>query len=426
MEHHLFSAPKEAPVVDSQLANALKKGNPRKNKKKNAANGDEKEDDDKPKAEAPATTPVAPVASNSKGKAKGKAAASTEAAITLGKSTTLDPTNKPLTVEAWIRGEQMSGVILTHGAGLMGYGLALNNGKPEFAVRINKTPLTLTAPIGINDGWHHIVGVLTEDKWMKLYVDGVVAQQDTVESLFTEAPHKGISIATENAIFPKVPGFQGWIDLIRISHSALSPEDAKTLFASPGMTLPASAKTVLAWTFEDKTAKDSSPNHNDGQLAPGLTFDTGADSKTLALHITTDAPKQGPGAIAAAKNSVKPPPNGYFVEPHWAHEVPIIARGMALANKVLFLAGPADIIDDEAAMVRINKGDTTIEPDLKKQDDLLLGKGGATLLAVDAESGKVLTETKLASPPQWDGMSAAGGAVFVSQLDGSVVCLEGR
>jgi hypothetical protein len=74
----------------------------------------------------------------------------------------------------------------------------------------------------------------------------------------------------------------------------------------------------------------------------------------------------------------------------------------------------------------MTKGDLSVEPALKQQDELLDGKHGAVLLAVDTKSGDVLTTTKLTSPPQWDGMSAAGGAVFVSQLDGSVVCLKGK
>ncbi len=446
MEHHLFSAPKEAPEVPSQLASALKKGNPRKKKGKG---GDEEEEE----ASKPATTPNAtatppattpPVASNAtgkkgKGKAKGnakgkkgkaqevaEAAPPPDVAITADKSTSLDPSNTALTLEAWVRGEQPSGVIFVHGAGLNGYGLALDNGKPEFMVCIEKAQTKITAPIGIDDNWHHLAGVLTADKAIKLFVDGQLAAEGKVESLFPHTPNKGIAVAQAGGMFKGLSSFSGWIDLIRVSHSALTPEDAKTLFVNPAATLPTSAKTVLAWTFEDKTTKDSSGNGNDGKLAPGLSFDAGADPKTTALRLTTDAPKQGPGAQIAADASVKPPPNGYFVEPHWAHEVPVIPRGMALANKVLFLAGPADIIDEESAMQRISKGDTTIEPDLTKQEALLLGKGGATVLAVDAESGKVLSETKIASPPTWDGVSTAGGAVFVSQLDGSVVCLRGK
>jgi hypothetical protein len=93
---------------------------------------------------------------------------------------------------------------------------------------------------------------------------------------------------------------------------------------------------------------------------------------------------------------------------------------------VLFVAGPADVVDEEDAMARLSKGDDSIVPSLKQQDENLDGKHGATVLAIDAPSGKVLSETKLDSPPVWDGMAAAKGAIFVSTLDGKVVCLKGK
>jgi hypothetical protein len=241
----------------------------------------------------------------------------------------------------------------------------------------------------------------------------------------TKNPNLGLGIGDNNGskVFPNLPGFTGWIDLVRINHTALRPEDAKSLASDPQMVPPPAAKTVLAITFDNKDTKDSSGQKNDGTASGSLIYEGGAKTG-YALHIASEAPKQGPGAVAG--NQIQMPPNGYFVEPHWAHEVPVIARGMALANQVLFVAGPSDVVDEEDAMDRMGKGDTSIEPALKQQDELLDGKHGATLLAVDAPSGKVLSETKLNSPPVWDGMAAAHGCVFVSQLDGTVVCLKGK
>ena len=52
-------------------------------------------------------------------------------------------------------------------------------------------------------------------------------------------------------------------------------------------------------------------------------------------------------------------------------------------------------------------------------------KGG--LLAVySAEDGEKPAETRLPSPPAWDGMAAAGGRLYVSLTDGTVVCLQGE
>ena len=402
LEHHLFSAPKEAPKVkESLLAKALEGGNPRKQQKKADKGG--------------------------KGQ-KGKAPAKTDdAAVKVAKSDSLDPSNKAFTVEAWIRAEQTSGVIVVQGAGMNGYGLALRNGKPAFATISDKVSTLVEAPVGIDDSWHHLAGVMQEDKTMKLYVDGQMAAESKAKAFIAKNPNLGLSVGDDNAngVFNNtLPSFTGWIDLIRVSLTGLRPEDAKSLASNPDDVTPPAAKTVLALTFDQKNTKDSSPANNHGK-GEGLIYEKGA-SGGVAIHLASDAPKQGPGAVAANKAPADIlPKDGYFVEPHWTKDVPIIARGMAMANTIVFVAGPADVVDEEDALVRLSKGDDSIVPALKEQDENLDGKHGATILAIDAPGGNVITTTKLSSPPVWDGMAAAQGCIFVSQLDGSIVCLKG-
>jgi outer membrane protein assembly factor BamB len=401
LEHHLFSAPKEAPKVEpSQLAAALEGGNPRKAKKQDAK----------------------------KGKAGAKAAPEkTDSVLTVAHTDKLDPSNKEFTLEAWFRGELTSGVLAVQGGNAQGYGIALDQGKPKFAIAINNKTSFVISPVGIDDTWHHVAGVLAKGGKMKLYVDGQLAAESSCETLMPKNPNLGFSIGDNNAskLFPNLPSFTGWIDMVRLSYTALRPEDAKSLGTDPDTVPPAAANTVLAIGFDKQDGTDTSPAKQETKIAPKLTFDLGAKGG-YAVHISSDDAKTGPGAVAATNNAVKGPPNGYFVEPHWAHEIPIIARGMALANNVLFIGGPDDIVDEEDALNRMTKGDTSVEPSLKQQDELLDGKHGAVVLAVDAVSGEVKSTTKLTSPPQWDGMAAAKGAVFVSQLDGSVVCLKGK
>lgn len=396
LEHHLFSAPKEAPKVsESQLAVALQAGNPRAKK------------------------------AAKKGAKAAKAERETEPAVTIAKSDKLDPSGKPFTVEAWVRGEQPNGVIVTQGGSAQGYGLAINGARPQFNVVINNKVSFIHAPAPIDDNWHHIAGILTDGGAMKLYVDGQLAAEGKAPSLMPKNPNLGLSIGDNNGskVFPELPSFTGFIDSIRVHLSAIRPEDAKSLATDPSLAPPAGAKTVVSITFDGKNTKDLSESKLPTQPAGDLHYEGGAAKDSFALHMASDAPKQGPGAAAA--NQVAMPANGYFVDPHWANEIPIIARGMALTNNVLFVAGPADVVDEEDAMQRMSKDDRTIEPALKQQDELLDGKHGADLLAIEKSTGKVLTTTKLQSPPTWDGMAAAGGAVFISQLDGTVICLKG-
>jgi len=133
-------------------------------------------------------------------------------------------------------------------------------------------------------------------------------------------PNLGIAIGDNNSskVFPNLPGFTGFIDVVRISHSAIGPEDAKSLSTDPEAVLPAHARR-RCWriTFDKQNATDSSAAKNDGKAAAGLHYEGGAKGG-YALHIASEAPKQGPGSTAASQ--VAMPSNGYFVEPRWANE----------------------------------------------------------------------------------------------------------
>ncbi len=94
--------------------------------------------------------------------------------------------------------------------------------------------------------------------------------------------------------------------------------------------------------------------------------------------------------------------------PVWMRWLPVRIRAMVKAGDTLFVAGAPDVFDpkDPYAAFEVRKG--------------------ARLVAVSAEDGKKLSETPLEYPPVFDGMIAAGGRLFASLRDGSVVCLAGR
>lgn len=101
-----------------------------------------------------------------------------------------------------------------------------------------------------------------------------------------------------------------------------------------------------------------------------------------------------------------------------------MVRALVLAGETLFLAGPPDVVDLEQAF--LSPKDPAIRAQLDEQASLLPGKRGAHLWAVSAADGKKLAEYPLASGPVWDGMAAAGRRLFVSTVDGAVLCFEGR
>ena len=106
----------------------------------------------------------------------------------------------------------------------------------------------------------------------------------------------------------------------------------------------------------------------------------------------------------------------------WLIEKPqLVVRAMVLADRTLFVAGPPDVVDEENIWGR------TLEPavqvKLKAQSDALDGAQGALVWAVSAEDGTRQAEYQLESPPVFDGMIAAYGRLYISTIDGHLICM---
>jgi outer membrane protein assembly factor BamB len=106
---------------------------------------------------------------------------------------------------------------------------------------------------------------------------------------------------------------------------------------------------------------------------------------------------------------------------NWSNQLTIQTTAMALADKTLFVAGPPDVVDEDAAAKAI--GDPEIKKKLAEQEAALEGKRGALLAAVNAADGKKLAAYRLDSAPIFDGLAAANGKLYISTLDGKVICL---
>jgi hypothetical protein len=103
----------------------------------------------------------------------------------------------------------------------------------------------------------------------------------------------------------------------------------------------------------------------------------------------------------------------------WNIEIPVLVRAMVKAGDTLFVAGPADIVDEEGWQKQLAE-----HPEhFAKQADLFAGKDGSLLWAVSAADGSKLEEIKLDVLPTFDGLIAASGHLFMSTVDGKVVCL---
>ena len=112
---------------------------------------------------------------------------------------------------------------------------------------------------------------------------------------------------------------------------------------------------------------------------------------------------QTPAPVARGKRPAARPK-----QYRWTQELPLLARGIVLSEKHLFLAGPPDVLraDDPHAT--------------------LAGSRGGLLVVVSTDDGAELSQYELEAPPVFDGLAAAGGRLYMATTDGSVVCFRGK
>lgn len=108
------------------------------------------------------------------------------------------------------------------------------------------------------------------------------------------------------------------------------------------------------------------------------------------------------------------------IQTDWKRDIPILVRAMVLAGKTLFLAGPADLLDERQTQKTLDTSET--QKLLAKQASVLEGSEGAILWVVST-AGKKLKEQKLDGLPVFDGMIAAGSRLYYATTDGRVICL---
>lgn len=107
----------------------------------------------------------------------------------------------------------------------------------------------------------------------------------------------------------------------------------------------------------------------------------------------------------------------------WSSRLDLQATAMALTGSTLFIAGPPDLVDEEVAFRAL--GDSEIKAKLAEQSAAFEGRRGSLLAAVDAADGRAIAAYRLDVAPVFDGLAAANGRLFLSTLDGQVLCAGG-
>ena len=258
-------------------------------------------------------------------------------------------------------------------------------------------------------GWHHVVGVLGEDKALRLYLDGKLESEGAAHKLIASDPAQAMEIGTDRQSFVgdyKNAQFSGVIDDVRLYFREATADQIANRF-DQGNEIAADA--VLAVSFDDGSARDLSLHQNHGSIK--------------RAKPTEGKIGQGIQFTAGKKKGNNQRPGNSLVRPTWTQDLPIYVRAMVLAGQNLFVAGPPDMIDEEETFKQVSLRDPQVEVLLQSQDEALRGDQGGQLLAVNPDTGEVTQQIELPELPTWDGMAAAGGSLYLTTEQGSVVRL---
>ena len=331
--------------------------------------------------------------------------------VRIGKSESLNPAGRPVSVEAWVNAAASGGVILARGGGSQGYVLYVQGGRPHFAVRAPQGLASVSAKTKIVGRWTHVSGVLTAEKQLQIYVDGRLAGTAQAAGLLTGDPAEALEIGVDEGStvgpYSGEFGFTGLIDEVKLYRRALTPAEiakhADPFGQSESDTEPAGL--ALALSFDTRRATDASGNKNHGTIQGALPVK---------------------GKIGAALRFAGKPgtPAGFNVTHHWTTDLPLFARAMLLADKTLFIAGPPDTVDEDQAFRQFD--DPNVKAQLALQTAAHEGSRGALLWAMSTADGSKLAEYQLDAPPVFDGLAAAAGRLYIATTSGTVVCLKGK
>jgi len=328
--------------------------------------------------------------------------------LNIPNSKSLDPTDKPLTVAAWVKAQSRgaSGVVIARGGPVNGYALYLDRGYPCFAIRSAQKLYTIKGERKIGREWTHITGVLRADGSAVLYLNGdPVASGKAALIAKTPIQSTQIGLDDESSVgnYQSPFGLKGAVDEVCIYHRALSQDEIRTLMSQPVSARKDDGDLVLCMTLDNARAQDLSPNGNNGTVENAKLV-PGKFGKALAFEGTTNAA------------------GGYMVQHGWTRKIPFFVRGMVLTGmgveKRIFIAGPPDLVDETKAVHTLN--DPATVKLLKEQELAWQGRKGALLWSIAAKDGSKLYELKLDSPPRWDGLVAAGRRLYMAAMDGTV------
>ena len=335
--------------------------------------------------------------------------------ITFGTPKTLNPQGKALAIEAWIKADKNDGVIVARGGPKDGFAITVEKGRPRFHIRASDKLVSIGSRERIVGKWHHLAGVLSGDKTMKLYLNGRLAAKGEAPALLGSDPIQSLDIGADalTAVgnYSSPFNFTGLIDEVRLHFGKVDPDMFAKVVENAGENRPIEKTCVLACSFDDGKAIDLSSGKNEAAVSLAKP----EKGKFGGAFRFTSKPKKGGNQQG-----------GSGVAHNWTHDIPVLARGMVLAKNIVFVAGPPDVMDEEETFGRIKARDDSVNEVIAKQQAALDGNQGSVLLAISTKTGETLGKYELGYLPTWDGMAAANGNLFLSTEKGTITCLKGK
>ncbi|MHC4742602.1 MAG: outer membrane protein assembly factor BamB family protein [Planctomycetota bacterium] len=108
--------------------------------------------------------------------------------------------------------------------------------------------------------------------------------------------------------------------------------------------------------------------------------------------------------------------------PDWSDNISVHVNSMVLTDRAIFAAGVPDVEDEEESVKTLLDAET--QRKLAEQSAAFEGKRGGFLVAVSPADGKKLAAYRLDFVPRFDGLIAANGRLYLSTIEGDVLCLS--
>ena len=185
-------------------------------------------------------------------------------------------------------------------------------------------------------------------------------------------------------------------------------------------------------SYDDKAiygfARDRYAGGNTGQWRGGEKYQLYAYDRSRPISVSPARVKKPakPSVDRKGKPRKQPRKKAPALKPltyQWTSEVPLLATSLAVTRDAVFLAGPPDVFKAAGKTGQ----QALVLKDAEKALAAWQGAGGGVLYSARRSDGKKLSQLKLPSPPVFDGFAVAGGKLYLSLKNGSVVQLrEGK